>query len=143
MPGRIAGGRVAVRALIIDDSPVMRRVIRHHLEQLGCKIVGEAENGARAMKSFARLKPQLVTLDVMMPEVGGVDALSAFRTFRKAAPDTAIVLITSLPAKEVRNTFLKEGALACLTKTFDDFSLEPIRPVLMKLFPELRRTRKK
>src|SRR5260370_19163796 len=70
---------VAVSVLIVDDSPFARKVIRHHLEEYGCQVVGEAENGLQAIKLFKELKPQLVTLDVMMPEVGGVDSLTAFR----------------------------------------------------------------
>ena len=52
---------VAVDVLIGDDSPIARRIIRH-LEQIGCEVVGEAENGAQRVKLFHELKPRLIIL---------------------------------------------------------------------------------
>ena len=129
---------LVLRALIIDDSPIMRKIIRHHLEQLGCTITGEAEDAALGIRLFEQFRPDLVTLDVMMPEVEGFDAVSAFRTFRKQAPQAAIVIVTSLSAEQVENPFLKEGALGHLPKTFDGFSFAPILSKLVGRFGEIR-----
>jgi two-component system, chemotaxis family, chemotaxis protein CheY len=52
-----------VRALIVDDSPFARRIIRHHLTKFGCKVLGEAESAAQALKMFETLKPELVTVE--------------------------------------------------------------------------------
>ena len=76
---------MSVEALIIDDSPVARRIIRHHLEQIGCKVVGEAENGFQGLNLFRELKPDLVTLDLIMPTFQGIDASEVFRTSRSLA----------------------------------------------------------
>ena len=131
--------RLALRALIIDDSPIMRRIIRHQLEQLGCTVVGEAESAAAGMRLFAQFDPQLITLDVMMPEVEGIDTVSAFRAFRRQAPQTAIVVVSSLPVAEVETPFLKEGAVGYLPKTFDDFSFVRIMPKLVTALADLHR----
>ena len=131
--------RLALRALIIDDSPIMRRIIRHQLEQLGCTVVGEAESAAAGMRLFTQFSPQLVTLDVMMPEVEGIDTVSAFCAFRRQAPQTAIVVVTSLTVAEVETPFLKEGAVGYLPKTFDDFSFARIMPKVIRAFADLHR----
>lgn len=82
---------MAIEALIIDDSPVARRIIRHHLEQIGCKVVGEAEDAAVGLKVFRERTPTVVTLDLMMPAVDSIDAMAAFRLMRKDNPSAAIL----------------------------------------------------
>jgi two-component system, chemotaxis family, chemotaxis protein CheY len=127
---------VPVPALIIDDSPFARKIIRHHLVKLGFKVVGEAETAAHGLKLFRELRPGLVTLDVMMPEREGVTSLIAFRAIRKEAPDSAVVVVSSVPFEKTRETFLEEGALAYLIKPFGQFSFEPVRQKLLRIFPE-------
>ena len=75
--------RVAVDTLIIDDSPSARRIIRHHLEEIRCRVIGEAENAAQGLKLFRELKPQLITHDLILPAVDGIDATTAFQTMRR------------------------------------------------------------
>ncbi len=58
---------MTLTALVIDDSPFARKIIRHHLTKLGFHVVGEAETAAQGLRLFRELKPQLVTLDVIMP----------------------------------------------------------------------------
>lgn len=125
-----------VPALIIDDSPFARKIIRHHLVKLGFKVVGEAETAAQGLRLFRELRPGLVTLDVMMPEREGVTSLSAFRAIRKEAPDSAVVVVSAVPFEKTRETFLEEGALAYLIKPFGQFSFEPVRQKLLRMFPE-------
>jgi len=128
---------VAVRALIIDDSPFARRIIRHHLEKIGCKVVGEADNAAQGLAMFQKLKPELVTLDVMMPETEGINSLAAFRTMKQQSPDVAVVVVTVIPYDKTRETFLQEGALGYILKPFNQYSFEPIRLKLLRVFREL------
>jgi two-component system, chemotaxis family, chemotaxis protein CheY len=126
-----------VNALIVDDSPLARRIIRHHLTKFGFRIVGEAENPAQALKMFADLKPDVVTLDVMMPAVEGTDSLGVLREIKKQAYETAVVVVSILPFEKTRETFLKEGALAYVIKPFNQFSFEPVRQKLVRIFPNL------
>ena len=128
---------MAVRALIIDDSPFARRIIRHHLEKIGCKVVGEADNAAQGLAMFQKLKPELVTLDVMMPETEGINSLAAFRTMKQQSPDVAVVVVTVIPYDKTRETFLQEGALGYILKPFNQYSFEPIRLKLLRVFREL------
>jgi two-component system, chemotaxis family, chemotaxis protein CheY len=125
---------MAISALIIDDSPFARKIIRHHLVKFGCKVVGEAESAAQGLRLFRELKPDLVTLDVMMPELDGIESLTAFRIMRKEDPETRIVVVSVLPFEKTRETFLREGALAFVVKPFNQFSFEPVRQKLKRIF---------
>jgi two-component system chemotaxis response regulator CheY len=128
---------VSIEALIIDDSPVARRVIRHHLERIGCQVVGAAENPALGVRLFRQLRPRVVTLDLIMPAVEGVDAIGAFRSMRKEDPSTAILVVSAVPFEKTRKSLTEEGALAYIIKPFNNFSFEPARVKLQRLFPEL------
>ena len=126
---------MSVTALIVDDSPFARKVIRHHLLKLGFKVVGEAETAAQGLKLFRESKPDLVTLDVLMPEREGISSLDAFRTMKREFPDTAVVVVSAVPFEKTRETFLNEGALAYVIKPFSQFSFEPVRQKLQRIFP--------
>jgi two-component system, chemotaxis family, chemotaxis protein CheY len=125
---------VAVRSLIVDDSPFARRVIRHHLTKFGCKVIGEADSAAQGKRMFEEYKPELVTLDIMMPEVEGFDSLRVFREIRRESPGLAVIVVSAVPFDKVRDTFLKEGALAYVVKPFNQFSFEPVRQKLIRVF---------
>jgi len=125
---------VTLSALIIDDSPFARKIIRHHLVKLGFHVVGEAETAAEGLRLFRELKPRLVTLDVMMPEREGLSSLMAFRTIRSEAPETAVVVVSAVPFEKTRDTFLNEGATAYVIKPFNQFSFEPVRQKLQRIF---------
>jgi two-component system, chemotaxis family, chemotaxis protein CheY len=129
---------VAVHALIVDDSPFVRKIIRHHLTKFGCTVVGEAETAAQAVKLFREFKPELVTLDILMPEVEGYDAMRAFREMKSISPDVAVavVVVSAVPFEKVRDSFLKEGALGYIVKPFNQFSFDPIRRKLVRMFRE-------
>jgi two-component system chemotaxis response regulator CheY len=131
------GNTVSVEALIIDDSPIARRIIRHHLEQIGCKVIGEAENPSFGLKLFREQKPRLITLDLIMPAVNGVDAARAFRTMRKENPSAQIVIVSAVPFEKTRRTMTDEGALAYIIKPFNKFSFDQTRMRLLRVFPEL------
>lgn len=126
-----------VSALIIDDSPFARKIIRYHLVKLGFHVVGEAENAVQGLRLFRELKPKLVTLDVMMAERDGVSSLAAFRTMRSEAPDVVLVVVSAIPFEKTRDTFLNEGATAYVIKPFNQFSFEPVRLKLHRIFPAL------
>ncbi len=128
---------MAINVLIVDDSPFARKVIRHHLEQCGCKVAGEADNGSQAVQMYEQLHPELVTLDVMMPTVDGVDSMGAFRAIRHLNPRAAILVVTAVPFEKTRETFMEEGALAFIVKPFNKYSFDQVRLRLARVFPEL------
>src|SRR5579875_280579 len=129
---------VAIRLLIVDDSPFARKIIRHHLEGVGCTVVGEAENGAQAIQMFKELRPDLVTLDVLMPVVDGIDSLAAFRAIRKENPRAAVLIVSAIPFEKTRETFMAEGALGYIIKPFTKYSFDQVRMRLARVFPEVQ-----
>jgi CheY-like chemotaxis protein len=74
-------------------------------------------------------------LDVMMPERGGVSSLDAFRTMKRETPDVVVVVVSAVPFVKTRDTFLNEGATAYVVKPLSQFSFEPVRQKLQRLFP--------
>lgn len=81
------------RVLIVDDSRATRQTLRKLLTELGFKVAGEAENGIEAIDQFTRLKPDLITLDLIMPELDGVGALEEIR---KMKSDVKVILVSSI-----------------------------------------------
>ena len=63
------------RILVVDDSPVLRIMLQEMLTAMGHEIVGDAETGAGALKAFREKKPELVTLDVSLPDMNGIEVL--------------------------------------------------------------------
>ncbi len=110
---------MAIRVLITDDSVSARELLRWHMTRLGFEVVGEAQNGSQAIALFRLFKPDLVTLDVVMPNDGGIDALTAFRFIRKEAPWLPILVISAVPFDTTRRIFIQEGAFDYLLKPFN------------------------
>jgi two-component system chemotaxis response regulator CheY len=127
-----------VKALIVDDSAVARQVIKYHLSKMGCAVAGEAGNAADALKLFRELKPDIVTLDLMMPKPQGVDCTTALHTMRKESPDLVIIVVSAVPFRKTIDSFLKEGILDYVVKPFTQFSFDPVALKLKRIFLELR-----
>ena len=82
---------MAKNILICDDAAFMRMMIKDILTKNGYNIVGEAENGAKAVEKYAELKPDLVLMDITMPEMDGIEALKKI----KAADANASIIMCS------------------------------------------------
>lgn len=104
------------RLLIVDDALIMRKVIRDVAVEAGWDVVGEASNGAEAVEMYARLRPDLVTMDLVMPVLGGLDAL---RQIRAGDPDAKVVVVTALDQKQTLLESIQHGALDFVVKPFD------------------------
>ena len=84
---------MSVRTLIVDDAPTARTILRHYLSRVGCEIIGEADNSAAA-DDLMGAAPDLVTLDIHMPEIRGMDSYALFRKIRKNQPKVEFVVIS-------------------------------------------------
>lgn len=67
------------KILIVDDAAFMRMMLKNMIVQAGHEVIGEAENGAVAVEKYQELKPDLVTMDITMPEMDGITALKKIR----------------------------------------------------------------
>lgn len=103
------------RLLVVDDAMLMRRLIRDVATQAGWDVAGEAANGVEAVAMYERLRPDLVTMDVVMPEMGGLDALRAIRL----DPQARVVMITALDQKQTLQDAIGAGALDFIVKPFE------------------------
>jgi len=76
---------MSIRMLIVDDATFMRMMIKNIVSKNGYEVVGEAENGSEAVKLYSELKPDLVTMDITMPEMDGIESVKAIKQMDPAA----------------------------------------------------------
>ncbi len=103
--------------LIVDDSRTSRKMLRDILERRGHVIIGEAVDGQEAFDQYVKLKPDLVTMDITMPVMDGIEAL---KLIRKNDPNAKVIMITAAGQKEKMLEAIKTGALEFITKPFND-----------------------
>lgn len=85
--------KTQVKVLIAEDSAHMRAILKEILLRRGYSVAGEAENGSRAVFLYGELKPDLVVMDIAMPEMDGIDALKAIKM---SDPKAKVVMISSM-----------------------------------------------
>lgn len=103
--------------LIVDDSRTSRKLLRSVLERGGYVITGEAVNGEDGYLKYKELKPDLVTMDITMPNMDGIESLSLIKHENAKAK---VVMITAAGQKEKMVDALKRGADDFITKPFDE-----------------------
>ena len=106
--------------LIVDDSRTSRRVLRDILERAGYTIVGEAVNGQEGFDEYMKLKPDVVTMDITMPVLDGIDSL---KLIREADPNAKVVMITAAGQKHKMMEAVKLGAAEFVAKPFVEESV--------------------
>jgi two-component system, chemotaxis family, chemotaxis protein CheY len=104
------------RLLVVDDALFMRKMIRDVAIEAGWEVAGEARNGLEAVELYDRLRPDLVTMDVVMPEMSGLEAL---RKIRAVDPDAQVVMVTALDQKQTLMESIRDGAIDFIVKPFD------------------------
>ncbi|GAB4272835.1 MAG: response regulator [Deferrisomatales bacterium] len=107
----------AARVLVADDAVFMRRQLREILEGAGYEVVAEAADGQEALDRYGELQPDLVTLDLVMPRMTGLEALAELR---RRHPEARVIVCSSLSAQD---TILKAIALGAR-----DYVIKPIHP---------------
>lgn len=106
---------MAQRILIVDDSRLTRAIIKNTLTGAGFDVVGEAENGKDAIVKFRELKPDMVTMDLIMPDV---DGMQATKEILSKDPAAKILVVTSLGQKLLEEDAMKTGARGMIAKPF-------------------------
>jgi len=106
-----------IRVLVVDDHPVVRRGIRSLLaEEEGLEVVGEAANGKEALEQVEKLHPDVILMDLVMPEMSGVEAIQRITADH---PEARILVMTSFAADDKVFPSIKAGALGYLLKDSD------------------------
>ena len=104
-----------LRILLIDDNDITREVLRVVLSGQGYQIAGEAGDGEQGLQLALQLKPDLILLDVVMPQVGGLDILPQLRAYLPAAK---ILLVTGTEDRELLDVAQGMGVDGFITKPF-------------------------
>ncbi|MDH5643048.1 MAG: response regulator [Gemmatimonadota bacterium] len=114
--------------LVCDDAVFMRTMISDILSQAGYEVVGEAENGVQAVEQFKALKPDLVTMDIVMPDMGGIDAV---REIVKFDPEAKVLMCSAMGQQALVVEAIQAGAKDFIVKPFQPSRvLEAVQRVL-------------
>ena len=119
---------MAKNILICDDAAFMRMMIKDILTKNGYTVVGEAENGAKAVEKYAELKPDLVLMDITMPEMDGIQAL---KKIKEADPSATVIMCSAMGLQAMVIESIQSGAKDFIVKPFQaDRVLEAVRKVV-------------
>lgn len=106
---------MGINVMVVDDSAFMRNMLKNIIAEAGSQVVGEAADGQEAIDKFDQLQPNLVFMDIMMPNLNGVEALKGIITKSKGAK---IVMCTSVGQQKVIDEAVEAGASDFVVKPF-------------------------
>jgi two-component system chemotaxis response regulator CheY len=119
--------KIMKRVLIVDDAAFMRMSIRNILEKNGYQVAGEAENGMVAVSKYKELKPDIVTMDITMPDMSGLEAL---KLIMKLDPEAKVIMLSAMGQQGMVMDAIVAGAKSFIVKPFKE---EHIVTTLSKL----------
>lgn len=123
-----------LRVVIADDESLIRLDLKEMLQRMGHTVIGEAGDGRRAVELAARLRPDLVILDIRMPELDGIDAAKEIAMARLAP----VLLLTAYSQRDLVERAMSAGVFAYVVKPFTEASLLPAIGVAIARFREFR-----
>ena len=116
---------MAVRVLVVDDAAFMRMMIKDILVKNGYNIAGEAENGLKAVEKYAETQPDLVLMDITMPEMDGIQAL---KKIKEQDPNASVVMCSAMGQQAMVIESIQSGARDFIVKPFQpDRVLEAVK----------------
>ena len=119
---------MAKNILICDDAAFMRMMIKDILTKNGYNVAGEAENGQKAVEKYAELKPDLVLMDITMPEMAGIQAL---KKIKASDPSATIIMCSAMGQQAMVIESIQAGAKDFIVKPFQaDRVLEAVKNVV-------------
>ena len=120
--------KAELRVLVVDDSEIIRNAITNWLESTGkYRVVATAQDGIEAIEAFSRESPDIVTLDISMPQMDGLEALKKLQEINSKA---AIIIISALSARKTALEAMNLGAASYLNKPFT-------KPELLEVLEEV------
>lgn len=116
------------KVLIVDDASFMRMMIKDILQKNGFEVIGEAANGIEAVNLYKKEKPDVVTMDITMPDMDGIEAVKEIRAFD---PGAKVIMCSAMGQQSMVMDAIKSGAKDFIVKPFQaDRVLEAIRKVV-------------
>jgi two-component system, chemotaxis family, chemotaxis protein CheY len=124
-----------ISVVIVDDSLILRRNISKMLVDLGYKVIAEAKDGNEAIASYTKYSPDLMTMDITMPDMDGITAV---KEIKKISHNAKIIMVTSHGQEDMVISAIKAGASGYILKPITADKLEK---AIEKVFPELKQIR--
>ena len=116
------------RVLIVDDAAFMRMMIKDILEKNGFEVIGEANNGLKAVEFYKKEKPDIVTMDITMPDMDGIGAVKEIKAFD---PNAKVIMCSAMGQQGMVMDAIRAGAKDFIVKPFQaDRVLEAIKKVI-------------
>lgn len=116
------------RVLIVDDAAFMRMMIKDILEKNGYEVCGEAQNGLVAVEMYNKEKPDIVTMDITMPDMDGIEAV---KNIRASDPNAKIIMCSAMGQQSMVMDAIKAGAKDFIVKPFQaDRVLEAVKKAI-------------
>lgn len=106
-----------MKSIIVDDAMFMRAMIRRILESNGVEVVGEGANGMEAVKLYKNLQPDIITLDITMPEMDGIQAV---KEIIKVDSNAKIIMISAMNQEHLVREAIMNGAKHFIVKPFKE-----------------------
>ncbi|CUU49946.1 response regulator [Clostridium beijerinckii] len=105
------------RILVVDDAAFMRLSLKTMLEKNGYEVVGEAENGRKAVEMYKMLNPEIVTMDITMPDMDGIEALTEIMKFDSKAK---VIMLSAMGQETKIREAVIQGAKGFVVKPFKE-----------------------
>ncbi|MCR5831702.1 MAG: response regulator [Lachnospiraceae bacterium] len=119
---------MAKNILICDDAAFMRMMIKDILSKNGYNVAGESENGAKAVEKYSELKPDLVLMDITMPEMDGIQAL---KKLKESDPSALVIMCSAMGQQAMVIESIQAGAKDFIVKPFQaDRVIEAVKKVV-------------
>ena len=111
------------KILVVDDSSSLRNMLKKLLEGLGHEVPAMADNGLTAITKYKESKPDIVMVDMIMPQMGGLDCL---RLLKQVDPKVVVIMVSSVSSQDTVVNCLKEGAKHYILKPYDEAKIKQV-----------------
>ena len=112
------------RIMIVDDALFMRQMLRGILEEAGHDVVAEAVSGSESVEKYEQVRPDLVTMDIVMPDDEGLDGIGAIREILKKDPKARVIMVSAMGQQEMVVEAIQAGARQFIVKPFEPSSIQ-------------------
>ncbi len=116
-------------AMIVDDAAFMRMALKKILVHLGIDVIAEAENGLSAIQKYKETKPDIITMDITMPEMSGIEAL---KEIRKISSEVRVIMVTAMGQETYVREAVINGAKDFIVKPFKEETVKSVMESVLK-----------